>query len=139
MNCALLNQSNGKSVGGHYSYDFDRLHRISIRVSSEVFLFQAKTLQYTLEIRSMCLSSIKLFGREALTMHVFLFRVIACIACGLGVFISSVADAQTLTAVQSRKTQGAGTYDIKIDTAPFINGTVSILMSYVPAPWVLRD
>ena len=60
-------------------------------------------------------------------MHTSIFRVIAFIAFGLGVFLASVAEAQTLTAVKSRKTHaGAGPFDIQIDTAQPIGGLVTV-------------
>ncbi|MBL0125050.1 MAG: hypothetical protein IPP88_20850 [Betaproteobacteria bacterium] len=60
-------------------------------------------------------------------MHVFIIRVIVCIACGLGAFFAFESSAQALIAVQSRKVHAAvGTYDIKVDTTKSISGAITV-------------
>ena len=64
---------------------------------------------------------------KGLALPTSIFRVIAFIAFALVVFIASVADAQTLTAVQSRKTHAAnGTHDLRIDTTQPIGGAITV-------------
>ena len=60
-------------------------------------------------------------------MHTSVFRVIAFIAFGLGVTLASVAEAQNLVGVQSRKIHGAsGAVDIPIAIGPPIGGAVTV-------------
>ena len=64
---------------------------------------------------------------EASALQTVVIRVITFIAFGLGGLLASVAEAQTLTAVQSRKTHAAvGALDLRIDNAQPIGGAVTV-------------
>ena len=75
----------------------------------------------------MSLSSIKLYVRKALAMHTLIKRSFVCISLAAAVFISAIADAQTLTGVKSRKIHAAaGTFDLPIVVGIPITGAITV-------------